>query len=67
MKPALSGKTIPTSNRRTEKESEIRQDLIWEVGPSAIENITKGEINTDPDTINTERLLQLFKDCYMPK
>ena len=51
----------------TEKEPEIRQDLIWGAGPSAIENITKGEFNTDPDTINTERLLQLFKDYYMPK
>ena len=65
MKPALSGETIPTSNRWTEKVSEIRQDLIW--GPSAIGNITEKEFNTDPDTINTERLLQLFKDYYIPK
>ena len=27
----------------------------------------KGELNTDPDTKNSERLLQLFKDYYMPK
>ena len=67
IKPALSGETIPTSSRWTEGEPEIRQDLIWGAGPSAIENITKGEFNTDPDTINTERLLQLFKDYYMPK
>ena len=33
----------------------------------AIETITKGEFNTDPDTINTEKLIQLFKDDYMPK
>ena len=49
------------------KESEIRQDFIWGAGPSAIETITKGEFNTDPDTINTEKLIQLFKDYYMPK
>ena len=60
-------KTIPTSSRWTETEPEMRQNLIWGAGPSAIENITKGEFNTDPDTINTERLLQLFKDYYMPK
>ena len=66
IKSALFGGTIPTSNRWTEKEPEIRQDLIWGAGPSAIENITKGEFNTDPDTINTERL-QLFKDYYIPK
>ena len=29
--------------------------------------ITKGEFNTDPDTINTEKLIQLFKDFYMHK
>ena len=67
MKPALSGETIPTSNRWTEKESEIRQDLIWGAGPSSIGNIIKKEFNTDPDTINTKRILQLFKDYCIPK
>ena len=59
--------TIPTSNRWKEKERQISQDLIWGAGPSAFENITKGEFNTDPDTINTERLLQPLKDYYMPR
>ena len=67
VKPALSGETIPTRNSWTEKELEIRQDLIWGAGPSAIANITKGEFNTDPNTINTKRLLQIFKDYYLPK
>ena len=67
IKPALSGETIPTSNEWTTKEPEIRQDFIWVAGPTAIETITKGEFNTDPDTINTETLIQLFKDYYMAK
>ena len=67
MKPTLSGETMPTNNGGTEKEPMIRQDFIWGAGPSAIEIISKGEFNTDPDTINTEKLLQLFKDYYMPK
>ena len=67
MKPALSGEAIPTSNRSTENEPATRRGFIWGAGPSAIENITKGEFNSDPETINTERLLQLFKDYYMPK
>ena len=67
IKPALSGETMPTSTEWTTKEPEIRQDFIWGAGPSAIETITKGEFNTDPDTINTERLIQLFKDYYMLK
>ena len=67
IKSALSGETMPTSNEWTTKEPEIGQDFIWGAGPSAIETITKGEFNTDPDTINTERLVQLFKDYYMPK
>ena len=67
IKPALSEETIQTSNEWTTKEPEIRQDFIWGAGPSAIETITKREFNTDPDTINTEKLIQLFKDYYMPK
>ena len=67
IKPALSGEIMPTNNGWTEKEPTIRQDVIWEAGPSAIEIISKGEFNTDPDTINTEKLIQLFKDYYMPK
>ena len=56
IKPALSGETIPTSDRWTEKEPVIRQDFIWGAGPFAIETITKEEFNTDPDTINNENL-----------
>ena len=67
IKPALSWETIPTSNEWTTKEPERRQDFIWGAGPSAIETITKGGFNTDPDTINTEKLIQLFKDYYMPQ
>ena len=48
---------MPTNNGWTEKEP-----TIWGAGPSAIEIISKGA-----DTINTEKLLQLFKDYYMPK
>ena len=36
-------------------------------GPSAIEIFTKGEINTDPDTINTDKLIQIYREYYMPK
>ena len=67
IKLALSGETMPTSTEWTAKEPEIRQYFIWGAGPSAIETITKGEFNADPDTINTEKLIQLFKDYYMPK
>ena len=60
--PASSGEAMPTNNGWTEKEPTIRQDFIWGAGPCAIEIISKGEFNTDPDTINTEKLIQLFKD-----
>ena len=66
-KPALSGETKPTSNEWTTKETETRQDFIRGAGPPAIQTITEGEFNTDPDTINTEKLIQLFKDYYVPK
>ena len=50
------------------KNPRVRQDFILGAGPSAIETITEGEFNTeDPDSINTEKLIQLFKDYYMPK
>ena len=67
IKPALSGGTKPKNNGWTEKEPIIWQAFIWGAGPSAIEAITKGEFNTDPDTINTEKLIQLIRDYYMPK
>ena len=67
IKPALSGETMPTNNEWTEKEPTIRQDFVWGAEPSAIETTSKEEFNTDPDTINTEKLLQLVKDYYMPK
>ena len=59
--------TVPTGDPWDAKELEIRQGFIWSAGPSAIEIITKGELNTDPDTIKTDTLIQLFREYYMPK
>ena len=36
-------------------------------GPSAVKIITKGEFNTYPDTIKNDKLIQLFRENYMPK
>ena len=66
-KQILTDDTVPTDKNWNTKEPEIRQDFIWRAGPSAIEIITKGEFNTDPDTIKTEKLIQLFRELYMPK
>ena len=67
IKPILTDDTVPTGDPWNTKEPDIRQDFIWGAGPSAIEIITKGEFNTDPDTITTDKLIQLFKEYYMPK
>ena len=67
IKPILTDDTVPTGETWNTKEPEIRQDFIWGAGPSAIEIITKGEFNTDPDTITTDKLIQLFKEYYITK
>ena len=67
IKPLLTEDTVPTGDPWDTKEPEIRQDFIWGAGPSAIELITKGEFNTDYDTIKTDKLIQLFREYYMPK
>ena len=48
------------------KRTRNQTDFIWGAGPSAIEIITKGEFNTDPGTIQTDKLIQLFRENYMP-
>ena len=67
IKEKLTDDTVPTDENWNTKEPEIRQDFTWSAGPSAIEIITKGEFNTDPDNIKTEKLIQLFREHYMPK
>ena len=67
IKPILTDGTVPTGDSSDTKEPEIRQDFIWGAGQSAIEIIAKGEFNTDPDTIKTDKLIQLFREYYMPK
>ena len=66
IKQILTDDTVPTDENWNTKEPEIRQDFIWGARPSAIEIITKGEFNTDPDTIKVEKLIQLFWEYYMP-
>ena len=67
IKQILADDTVPTADPWDAKELEIRQDFIWSAGPSLIEILTKGEFNTDPDTIKTDTLIQLFREYYMPK
>ena len=67
IKPILTDGTTPTHADWNTKEPAIRQDIIWGAGPTAIEDITKGQFNTDPDTITAERLLKLFMDHFLPK
>ena len=54
--------TTPTGEKWDTNKPEIRQDSIWGTRPSATEIFTKGEFNTDPDTIKPERLIQLLRE-----
>ena len=63
----INGRYGATGDTWDTKEPEIRQKFIRSAGASAIAIITKGEFNTDPDTIKTEKLIQLFRKYYMPK
>ena len=67
IKLILTDDTVPSGDPCDTKEPDIRQDFIWSAGPSAIEIITKGEFNTDTDTIKTDKLIKLFREYYMPK
>ena len=62
IKQILTDDTVPTGDPWDTKETEIRQDFIWGAGTSA-----KGEFKTDSDTIKTDKLIQLFREYYMPK
>ena len=66
-KQILTDDIVPNGDPWDTKEPEIRKDFIWAARPSAIEIITKVEFNTDPDTIKTDKLIQLFREYYMPK
>ena len=63
----LTDDTVPTGDPWDTKEPEFRQDFIWGAGSSAFEIIAKGKFNPDPDTIETDKLIQLFREYYMPK
>ena len=67
IKQILTDDTVPTGDQWDTKETKIRQNFICGAGPSAIGIITKGEFKTDPDTIKTDYLIQLFRENYMPK
>ena len=58
IKLILTDDTAPTGVPRDTKEPEIRQDFVWGSGSPAVEKITKGDFNTDPDTIKTDKLIQ---------
>ena len=72
IKHILTDDTVPTDENWNTKEPEIIQDFIWGAGPSAIETITKGEFNTDPDTIEIEKIITAIpgmlhaKKKYLP-
>ena len=64
IKQILTNDTVRTDSL-VSKEPEIKQDSIGGAGPSAIEIFTKGEFRTNPETIKTDKLIQLFREYSM--
>ena len=49
------------------QKPDIRQDFLRGVGASAIETNIKRKFNTNTVTIKTDKLIQLFREYFMPK
>ena len=62
IKQILKDETLPTDKNWNTKQPGIRQDIIRTAGPSAIEIITSGEFNTDPDAIKTDNFYNYFEN-----
>ena len=57
IKQILKDETLAIDENWNTKQPELRQDFIRTAGPSAIEIITRGEFNTDPDAIKIDKLI----------
>ena len=55
MKLILMDETASTHTDWNTEEPQNRQDIMWKAGPKAIEDITEGQFNTDPDTITADK------------
>ena len=66
IKPALSGEN---TNEQWMDGKRSHNKTRFYLGSRTIRDRDdyKRSVNTDLDTINTEKLIQLFKDYYMPK
>ena len=65
IKLILMDDTVPPANpgiRKSQKSDETSSGAG--AGPSAIEIINKGEFNTDPDIIKTDKLIQLDREYW---
>ena len=49
------------------KEKLIQEDLIWEVGPEVLYQITRAQKKKEPDSVKLEDLIRLFTEYYSPK
>ena len=60
VKQLLTDDTVATGDPGTRKNQKSDMISSWGAAPSAIEKVTKGEIETDPDIFKTDKLKQLF-------
>ena len=64
--PLLKGEER-TATGWTGKEQAIQEDFLWGVGPEALNQITRADYKTVPDSIKVRYLFPLFAEFYMPK
>ena len=50
-----------------EKQREVQEDFIWDIGPEALYQMTRAENKTEPDEKAIKDLIRLFNENFFPK
>ena len=61
----VNGYIDGTTTLSTEKETKLKKLLIWGIGQKAIHSMTRKLHNEPIQTMNTKRIIELFKNRYM--
>ena len=67
IKPILTDDTVPTGDPWNTKEPDIRQEFIWGAVPQQLKSSQKANSIRTQIQLQPTKLIQLFKEYYMPK
>ena len=63
----IKGQPVKINDWETNHEEKEREELLWALGPNALNEMTKSAYGENPTEMKIARLIKLYRENFLPK